>query len=382
MNKNVCLFGILSTGLLLFGACRRAQGPSLTAVFEGEPEQIVYIDYVQAPDFTETYHDTLPLRQGELVWNREIAQPAEVRVVLERYADAPVSFWLCPGESAKLKARWENDDWQCKLSGSRQLTEQSRLHALSRDAYRDMRQLRAQINKAMEKGVEYADEQLVDSLSALYREAQGVFSDVYMEYVKAYPEDVRSAIYLMRHPVKDTFLAYYETLGEEVREGFLKEKLEAFRLNAERMRELNVNARLTGIGAAAPDFEMTDVDGRSFRLSDYKDKYVVLDFWGTWCPWCVKGMPKMKAYHKKYARKVEFIGISNRDKAEKLKDFLQKENIGWRNAQNAEAENPDVVLMYGVTGYPTKVLLAPGLVVKGRYLGEVEEFYNELDAIK
>ena len=162
----------------------------------------------------------------------------------------------------------------------------------------------------------------------------------------------------------------------------MKENLDDARQKAERMLELDANALLARKGEVAPDFEMTDLEGKTFRLSDFKDKYVVLDFWGTWCPWCVKGLPRMKAYHKKYSGKVEFIGISNRDKTEKLKDFLQKENILWRNAQNAEEENPDVVLMYGVSGYPTKILLAPGLVVKGRYLGEVEEFYNELDAIR
>ncbi|MDE5544031.1 MAG: TlpA family protein disulfide reductase, partial [Bacteroidales bacterium] len=340
------------------------------------------VNYAQIPDLSEISHDTLLSANGKLVWNHEITQPTEVRMALSQYGDYPISFWICPGEKAKMEIKWEDDDLHYNLSGSEQLAAQSRLYAVARDANREMQQVRAQISKAMERGVEYADEQFVDSLSALYRLAQAAFSDVYMDYVKTYPDDARSAIYLMRHPVKDTFLAYYETLGEKVREGVMKENLDDAKQKAERLRELDANALSARKGEVAPDFEMTDVQGNTFRLSDFKDKYVVLDFWGTWCPWCVKGLPRMKAYHKKYASKVEFIGISNRDKAEKLQEFLQQENIKWRNAQNAEEGNPDVVLMYGVSGYPTKIFLAPGLVVKGRYLGEVEEFYNELDKIR
>lgn len=380
MKKNVCLFVTLTAGLLLLGACKHT--PTLTVAFENVPDQTVDVNYAQIPDLSEISHDTLLSADGKLVWNHEITQPTEVRMALAQYADYPISFWICPGEKAKMEIKWEDDDLHYNLSGSEQLAAQSRMYVIARDANREMKRVRAQISKAMERGVEYADEQFVDSLSELYRLAQAAFSDVYMDYVKTYPNDARSAIYLMRHPVKDTFLAYYETLSENVREGVMKENLDDAKQKAERLRELDANALSARKGEVAPDFEMTDVDGNTFRLSDFKDKYVVLDFWGTWCPWCVKGLPRMKAYHKKYASKVEFIGISNRDKTEKLKEFLQQENMKWRNAQNAEEGNPDVVLMYGVSGYPTKILLAPGMVIKGRYLGEVEEFYNELDKIR
>lgn len=380
MKKNVCLFCILTSGLLLLGACTHK--PTLTVVFENVPDQTVHMSHAQISDLSEICFDTLSSQDGKMVWAQEITQPTEVRMVLEQYGDHPLSFWICPGEKAKMKIKREDDDLRYRLSGSEQLEAQSRIYAVACDAHREMQRLRAQIGKAMERGVEYADEQYVDSLSECYRNAQKEFSDAYMDYVKAYPDDARSAIYLMRHPVKDTFLAYYGTLSERVREGVMKESLDDARQKAERLRELDANALAACKGAVAPDFGMTDVEGNAFRLSDFKDRYVVLDFWGTWCPWCVKGLPKMKAYQKKYASKVEFIGISNRDKTEKLKEFLQKEGIGWRNAQNAEEGNPDVVLLYGVSGYPTKILLAPGLVVKGRYLGEVSEFYQELDNLQ
>ena len=46
----------------------------------------------------------------------------------------------------------------------------------------------------------------------------------------------------------------------------------------------------------APDFTLTDIYGMPLTLSDFRGKYVVLDFWGSWCPWCIIGIPKMKEY--------------------------------------------------------------------------------------
>ena len=53
-------------------------------------------------------------------------------------------------------------------------------------------------------------------------------------------------------------------------------------------------------GTEAPDFALATPDGKTVKLSDMRGKYVVLDFWGSWCGWCIKGMPEMKKYYEKY----------------------------------------------------------------------------------
>jgi thiol-disulfide isomerase/thioredoxin len=65
-------------------------------------------------------------------------------------------------------------------------------------------------------------------------------------------------------------------------------------------------------GKTAPDFSLQTLDGKTVKLSDYKGKVVVLDFWATWCVWCLKGMPAVEEVRKKYAGndKVQFLALS------------------------------------------------------------------------
>ena len=72
-------------------------------------------------------------------------------------------------------------------------------------------------------------------------------------------------------------------------------------------------------GIEAPDFTLNDLNGKPLTLSSLRGKYVILDFWGSWCGWCIKGIPQMKEYYQKYAGKFEILGIDCNDTEEKWK---------------------------------------------------------------
>ena len=81
--------------------------------------------------------------------------------------------------------------------------------------------------------------------------------------------------------------------------------------------------------AQAPDFTLNDLDGRPLSLKSLRGKYVVLDFWGSWCGWCIKGIPAMKEYYEKYKGKFEILGIDCNDPEDKWKAAVEKYQLPW-----------------------------------------------------
>ena len=84
----------------------------------------------------------------------------------------------------------------------------------------------------------------------------------------------------------------------------------------------------------APDFELTDINGKQFRLSSLRGKIVVIDFWGSWCGWCVKGMPEMKKYYEKYKGKMEIVGVDCGDTKEQWKADVDNLSLPWIHVYN------------------------------------------------
>jgi cytochrome c biogenesis protein CcmG/thiol:disulfide interchange protein DsbE len=79
---------------------------------------------------------------------------------------------------------------------------------------------------------------------------------------------------------------------------------------------------------AAPDFSFMDMDGKKITLSDFKGKIVVLNFWATWCPPCVKEFPALLSIARAYPDRVVLIALSSDIDDAALKRFLNKHD--WR----------------------------------------------------
>lgn len=130
----------------------------------------------------------------------------------------------------------------------------------------------------------------------------------------------------------------------------------------------------------APDFSVITFDNKPISLSSLKGKYTVLDFWGSWCQPCIKGLPKMKEYHERYSDKVNFIGIACKDKKSSLKEIISKYQLNWPQVLNPEGNN-DLAVKYNIEAYPTKVLIDSEGKLIGAFIGETESFYQKLDSL-
>ncbi len=130
----------------------------------------------------------------------------------------------------------------------------------------------------------------------------------------------------------------------------------------------------------APDFSLTDINGKTFTLSSLRGKIVVIDFWGSWCGWCIKGMPEMKKYYEKYKGKLEIVGVDCGDTQEKWKSAVKELGLPWIHVYNPKGMG-DITQTYGIQGFPTKFIVGKNGELLHTVVGEDPAFYSALDEI-
>ena len=136
-------------------------------------------------------------------------------------------------------------------------------------------------------------------------------------------------------------------------------------------------------GTPAPDMAVPAIDGKSsVTLADYRGKYVVLDFWASWCPDCRKDAPNVVAMYNKYHEKgVEFLGVSFDTKPESWKKAVETLAIPY--PQVGELKNmreSDMAKAYHISWIPTVYVIDPqGNVALATVMsGKVDKLLNSI----
>lgn len=130
---------------------------------------------------------------------------------------------------------------------------------------------------------------------------------------------------------------------------------------------------LAGCGArkdatpAAPDFNLTDLDGHAVRLADLAGKVVILDFWATWCPPCRMALPHLQELHDTYGADVAIVAVAMDDQGESVvRPFVASNRITFTVALPDEA----IQKAFGpIRGLPTTFVIGPDGKLFKKYLG-------------
>ncbi len=195
------------------------------------------------------------------------------------------------------------------------------------------------------------------------KDLEYTFYDKHPEsYVTAY-----SLIITGRDLTTDSLKLFYDRFPEKLKRSSYGKNVYA-----------QLEKRKLGVpGTLAAEFTTSDINGNKFSLADFRGKYVLLDFWGSWCVPCRKENPHLKELYSKYKEKeIEFIGIAaDDDTQEAWRKAVKDDGLPWPQILKGKESERDIAKHYNIIYYPTKILIDK----KGEIIGRFGEESAELD---
>jgi cytochrome c biogenesis protein CcmG, thiol:disulfide interchange protein DsbE len=129
------------------------------------------------------------------------------------------------------------------------------------------------------------------------------------------------------------------------------------------------NVIQVGIDEPAPDFSLNTFAGKPVALKDLRGKRVLINFWASWCPPCLRETPDLVAAYKALGdNSIAFVGIGTQDDTDKLKKFADDNQVPYTILEDPKGKVSDA---YGVLGLPTTVLVDGNGIVRKVFTGPV-----------
>ncbi|HTN35469.1 MAG TPA: TlpA disulfide reductase family protein, partial [Arachidicoccus sp.] len=128
----------------------------------------------------------------------------------------------------------------------------------------------------------------------------------------------------------------------------------------------------TAVGQPAIDFTLNDVNGKSVSLSSFKGKYVLVDFWASWCGPCRAENPNVvKAFDKYKSKGFTILGVSLDEDGAKWKEAIEHDKLAWTQVSDLKGWKADVAEKYGVRAIPANFLIdKEGTIIGHNLRGE------------
>lgn len=366
------ILGLIIPGIAFNALAQKVQEKfTLNGKLAGKKEGSLYLRYSDKDD--KDILDSSLIRNGNFSFYGSITEPTIAGFTLnddKNIEHNTATIWLEP-VVMNMKVRL-NEFKEAIITGSTTHEEYAKLE-------KARKLIRKKYKLQLDSLPELKDKEKIASIRERLTPYFLEMDQAELGFFDKHPQSYVTAYWMRYHVSKvslDSLKMFYDRMGEKLQVSpagkYLVKKME----------------KLAGgsPGSKAKDFIATDINGNILRLSDLKGKYILLDFWASWCVPCRKGNPHLiKLYNQYKAKGIEFIGVSSDTDPIAWRKAVQKDGLPWQHVLGFEKEKRlkgiknenDVDMLFGIYSLPTKILIDPNGVIIGRF----SEEETELDAM-
>jgi peroxiredoxin len=295
-------------------------------------------------DDAMTQTDTIDIKDGKFDYEVQLTEPTPLYLLLQETGENVLLF--ADNSSMELNGAI-NDFKNSKISGGK-------THKIFQSYLTDIDPM---IKKAMGLAEQMANaksEEEANALQAEYSKLDSTETTIMKSFIAKNPTSPVSSFLASSKLSQNVNPAVVQEMygllkGEALQTSYGKKLTESF-------QKLN----LTNVGASAPDFSLATPDGKMIALSSYKGKYVLVDFWASWCKPCREENPNVvKAYQTFHGKGFEVLGVSLDDSKSNWQEAITEDGLSWTHISDLKGWENQAAKMYGIQSIPSNLLVGP-----------------------